>query len=491
MKHLFTLVMALFIVLPSAARKSEGRIDAHNVRVVQVGEECSVVADLVLDGLTLASNEQMLVTPILESLSAGHSVQLPTILFSGRNMHYVYLRNGIDLVTGDNHYNIIDEQRRLNGSEQTYSYRENVVLQKWMFNRDARLVFAYDICGCGAYASRDLDNPYLLDLNPVDRMLVTPFPTPDPTIRKPINHHGEARVQFEVDKTVLHTAPYVCKSGQRIDNRAQLQVIDDSIHYALRDPNVEIQSISICGYASPESPYDHNDYLATNRSRALSEYIAQKYALPRERCQYSAVPENWAEFDTLVVKATDITEQQRADLRALIAEPCYGPMDYDAKEQTLKTDPRFAQLYKTKILPQWFPLLRCTRFDIRTQLKPMDAIQLRDVLVKTPELMSLDEIYMVANSYEHGSEDFLRVMKVALEQYPTDAVANANAAAVAIEAKDYAAAEKYLEKAGESDEANVLRGIVEASKLNFDKAREYFEKAKNSPEAQRNLELLK
>lgn len=492
MKHsLLILIIALFAVLPSQARKSEGRIEARNVKVALIGNDCAVSADLVLDGLNLPANEQVLVTPVLESPTAGVSLELPTILFSGRNMHYVYQREGLGSNIKLNGYNVIDEQRRLNGASQTYAYLQNVALEPWMLNTDARLVFAYDACGCGALDTRDLGNPYLLALNPVERMLVAPFPTPDPSKRKPTNHNGRARVQFEVDKTELHATPYVCRNGQRIDNRQQLQVIDDSISYALQNPNVEIESISICGYASPESPYDHNDYLATNRSRALSEYIADKYRLPRERSHYSAVPENWIEFDSLARFATDITEQQRADLRQLIAQPCYGPSDYDAKEATLKTDPRFAQLYKTKILPEWFPLLRCTQFTITTQLKPLTPIQLRDVMAKNPELMSLDEIYMVANSYEHGSPEFLEAMAVALKWYSKDPVANANAAAIAIEHKDYAAAEAYLAKADNSPESNVLRGIVATYKGDYDAARRYFEQAPSCPEAQRNLQLIK
>lgn len=492
MKHsILILILTAFAIIPAHARKSEGRIAVRNLQVVQFGNDCAVAADIVLDGFSLASNEQVLVTPIIESPNAGQSLQLPTILFSGRNMHYVYQRQGTALATAGNAYNIIDEQRRYNGTPQTYAYRETTAFQPWMMSTDARLVFAYDVCGCGAFATRDLENPYLLALNPVEQMLVAPFPTPDSSKRKPTNHNGRARVQFEVNRTELHVQPYVCKSGQRIDNRQQLQVIDDSISYALKNPNVEIESISICGYASPESPYDHNDFLATNRSRALSEYIADKYRLPRERSHYSAVPENWVEFDSLARVSRDITEEQRRELRQLIAQPCYGPADYDAKETTLKTDPRFAQLYKTKILPEWFPLLRCTQFTITTQLKPLTPIQLRDVMAKNPELMSLDEIYMVANSYEHGSPEFLNAMEVALKWYPNDPVANGNAAAIAIERKDYAAAETYLAKAGQSPESNVLRGIVATYKGDYDAARRYFEQAPSCPEAQRNLLLIK
>lgn len=467
-------------------RKSH--VKAQDIIVERVGDKMTVDFNLVLDSLYLKPNQQVFLTPSIQSADNTIDIPLGTIVLSGRNMHYVYLRSGKTKATAEQaKYDILREYYHKPGDKYTIMYHQAVPAADWMYGNGTHVTFSVDSCGCGRFFGNRIYNYVLPSV--ADRMMVMPFPVPDPTVRKPINHHGEARVQFEVNRTELHAEPYVCKSGQRIDNRAQLQVIDDSIRYALRDPNVEIESISICGYASPESPYDHNDYLATNRSRALSEYIAQKYSLPRERCHYSAVPENWAEFDTIVTKATDITEQQRADLLALIAQPCYGPSDYDAKEQTLKTDPRFAELYKNKILPEWFPRLRCTRFDIRTQLKPMDALQLRDVLAKSPELMSLDEIYMVANSYEHGSAEFQQAMKVALEQYPDDPVANGNAAAIAIEAKDYDLAEKYLAKAGDTDDANVLRGIVATAKGDLSKARILFRKAATT-EARRNLMMI-
>lgn len=87
----------------------------------------------------------------------------------------------------------------------------------------------------------------------------------------------------------------------------------------------------------------------------------------------------------MVVNANDITEKQREDLLSLIDAPAYGPSDYDAKEKMLKTDPRFAQLYKSLILPKWFPILRATKFQIKTRLKPLDDQKLAEVMKTTPE----------------------------------------------------------------------------------------------------------
>ena len=56
-------------------------------------------------------------------------------------------------------------------------------------------------------------------------------------------------------------------------------------------------------------------------------------------------------------------------------------------------------------------------------------------------------MYQVANSYPKGSKDFVNVFDIAVRMYPTDAVANLNAGAVALSQKDLDAAVKFMEKA--------------------------------------------
>lgn len=496
MKRIFILSYILLIcVAAMAGRKGDGIITSRDIHITPSGNEVLINMNLMLDQLNLRRNHQVFVTPFIEYAKEKKSVMLPTYVFSGRNMHYVYLRSGKTKASGKTRYNIAREIYVGKGMTESVDYAQRVALEPWMLNPDAELRLSFDTCGCGrAIGESALRKP--LDLNPLDRMLIVPYPRPvaeHPNIQY---HHGKARVEFEVDKFELHDSVYryvhrVTKRKHVIDNRAELKRIDDSIRYALSNPNVEIDMIKLCGYASPESPYEHNDYLATNRSRALSEYIAKRYSLPQQRCTYDAVPENWAGFRELTLAATTITDQQRKDLLELIDRPAYGPMDYDSKEKELITGKKFATLYKQQIHPDWFPKLRYTDFVIQTRLKPMTTKQLHEVLAKNPELLSLNQIYTVAADCEHGGEEFQRAMAAALRYFPNDATANCNAAALAVEQKDYKKAEKYLKKAGESDEANILRAIVEVSKKNFEQARLYLRKAKNAPEAKRNLELLK
>jgi len=235
--------------------------------------------------------------------------------------------------------------------------------------------------------------------------------------------------------------------------------------------------------------------LATGRSRALAEYVANRHHLPREAAHYDAVPENWGEFREIVATSNEISPEQRKDLLALIDAPAYGPKDYDEKEKTLKTDPRFAKLYRSLILPKWFPVLRATKFQIKTRLKPLADEKLAEVILQTPEKMSLNQMFRVARLYPEGSEEFNKTIQTALASYPDDPVANLNAAISVLNKEeltdaDKALAAKYLAKAGTSPEAENARGILATYNGDFAAARAHFEKAAPLPEATRNLRLL-
>lgn len=440
-----------------------------------------------LDSLNLGTDRQLYLTPVVED-GAGNDEVLPSLLVNGRNMHYAYRRGSLRKTELREH-NIGQEVRRMNGHPQTVEYRASVPADRWMLSKSAAIRVVTDTCGCGVRSGRNLGNPLLMCLNPAPKMR-TVFITPEVTPLPVIAHEGKARVQFEVDKTELHAEPYRCRNGQRIDNRAQLRVIDDSVKYALSNPDVEIASIGVCGYASPESPYLHNEYLSTNRSRALAEYLGAKYNLPADRSTYSSVAENWGEFRQIVDTASSLTARQRRDLLALIDRPTYGPSDFDAKERELKSDPKLAKLYRDVILPKWFPTLRATTFVINTRLKPMSDERLAEVMEKNPEMMSLNQMMRVARLYPEGSDKFNRAIETALRYYPDDRTANLNGAVAAIQRGDFDEADRLLDKAGDTPEAFNARGVIATNSGDFKLARELFLKAGELPEAIKNLNLL-
>ena len=484
-RKIFT-IMALGSIATGSVL-SEG-ITTRNVETGVSGDYFHLNADLVLDSLKLGGNRQMFVTPVISD-GGTHRKELPSLLVNGRRMHISYQRGALKGFKEIKSHEIWNEVERRNGEPQNVSYSTRTPAESWMRSKNATVTFVYDSCGCGALYGSSISPEIPLFENPVKEMrtvMITPAVTELPVSI----HEGKARVQFEVDKTELHPQPYVCKNGQRIDNRAQLSIIEDSIRYATSDPNVEIAKITITGYASPESPYEHNDYLATNRSRALAEYIADRFSLPRGIADYGSVPENWVEFRQQVVDSKELTDKQRADLLELIDRPAYGPADYDAKEKELKTSPKFAALYKSTILPKWFPQLRATKFAISTRLKPMPDEQLAEIILTSPEKMSLNQMFRVARLYDENSPEFRRTIETALKYYPDSEEANTNVAVWALNSGDYDRAAELLKRAGDNPEANNARGILATKAGDFQSAAKYFKAAGNLPEAKHNRAML-
>lgn len=482
---LYRLILTIATAAASAFGTMAG-VTTANLSKARLGDDVRVRFDIVLDSLKLGRDKQLYITPVVED--GTNTAVLPAILVNGRNMHYGYLRGTAPV--NPRYPSIYKEVWRHNGTAQSVEYVAETRIQPWMLRPGARVVLHQDSCGCGVNLGSSETGSIALNLNPAPRMRLVQI-TP-PVTELPVSiHEGRARVQFEVNRTELHTEPYKCQRGnQTIDNRKQLAVIDDSVRYALSDPNVEIASIRIIGYASPESPYDHNAYLAINRSRALAEYLGKKYNLGKEASLYDAVPENWGEFRDIVVNAKDITEEQRGDLLRLIDAPANYSAEYDAKERTLREDPKFAKLYREKILPQWFPRLRATQFAISTRLKPMSDQQLAEVIKKTPHLLSLNQMFRVARLYKEGSPEFDNVIATALKFYPDDEIANLNSAVVALHNEDFKLAEQLLAKSGKSPEAENARGVLAAHRGDFDAAIAHFDAAGNLPEAVKNKALL-
>ena len=487
-----TFFLAIILSVLSAcavSRVDNGHIGVRNANISTGNGQMAVSMDIALDSLQLGSNRQLFVTPYLEG-TGRQTALLPTVLINGRNMQYIYERSGLPEKARETYINIYKVVKRRNGTSQSISYLATADLQSWLRRDEVKLRLSVDTCGCGLLVGGRLSDALAaVNMNPAPQMRLA-YVTPPVTEQPVVAHEGMARVQFEVDSVTLHTTPYTCRNGQKIDNRAQLRIIDDSISYALSDPNVEIAAISVCGYASPESPYVHNDYLATGRSRALSLYLSQRYSLPADRCTYSAVPENWEEFRQLAMDASDLTDAQRTALLQLIDRPAYGPSDYDAKERELKSSKVLSRIYREKILPVWFPQLRCTKFVINTRLRPLPDEKLAQIIGHTPQLMTLNQMFRVARLYPEGSEPFNKTIATALRYYAQDPVANANAAIAAIKNGQLEEAERLLQKAGNLPEAENARGVLATYRGDYDAALRHFAAASLLPEAQKNKELL-
>lgn len=99
-------------------------------------------------------------------------------------------------------------------------------------------------------------------------------------------------------------------------------------------------------------------------------------------------------------------------------------------------------------------------------------------MTEQPQKLSLNEFYLVAETYEPGTDEFTDVFQTAVHMFPNDEIANLNAANAAIRRDDFGTARKYLNKAGNSAEAAYARGALAIREGDIDTARKYLNKAK-------------
>ena len=172
--------------------------------------------------------------------------------------------------------------------------------------------------------------------------------------------------------------------------------------------------------------------------------------------EVESTPEDWDGLRRYV--ADSLSLDNRDGILAIIDNTDLAP---DARERRLKS--RFPQQYRI-LLNEVYPALRHSDYEVEYVVRPFSLEDARVILTENPRLLSLHELYMIANSYEPGSDEFNEVFEVAVRLFPSDPVANLNAAITAFNRRDIPAAERYLAKAGNHPQAAVVRKAIEESK---------------------------
>ena len=234
-----------------------------------------------------------------------------------------------------------------------------------------------------------------------------PYLRPAAEAQKQRSEQGRAFIDFPVDRVELH--PNYRK------NPTELQKIIETINLVKNDKNTTITNIDIHGYASPESPYEHNAYLAENRAKTLREYVSNLVRLPGDKFTVSSTPEDWEGLREAVVASN--LENKQAILE-LIDD---GGLDPDVKEQRIKS--KYPADYRF-MLSTYYPALRHSDYVVSYTVKPFSVEEAKEVLKTKPQQLSLEEMFMVAQTYEPGSKEFNDVMETAVRLYPQDQTAN-------------------------------------------------------------------
>ena len=297
------------------------------------------------------------------------------------------------------------------------------------------------------------------------------YVTPQAEQEKTRQLSGRAFLDFVVDKTDIRPTYR--------GNAAELAKVLQTIDVVRRDTFTTITHISIHGYASPESPYQHNAYLAQARAEAFAAYVQGLISLPKSLFTIQSTPEDW---EGLSAALMDNGQWITDDVRAIVV----SDDDPDAKERQLK------KMYPREwrwMLDSIFPALRHSDYEVSYTVRPFTVEEAARIIREKPQHLSLNEMFLVANTYEPGSQDYNDVFETAVRMYPNDATANLNAAVIALSKNNLDDAKRYLAKAGSSAEAQNARAVVAIRENRLDDADRLLRQL-SLPQAAHNLREL-
>lgn len=475
MKKILCILFCLLPVLGGKAQtlyRDQVRIEKESITRSEDNNVLTINLDIILQkNLRLTSNNVATLTPFLEA--DGKTKVLPSIVVYGRKRDIVSQRNHKN---PDNTYTVI---RRHRNEDQKVSYLIQMPFEAWM--RTANMKLNIDVCGCCDILEEN-SGELITQLNilPLKLQPSIAYITPKAENVKHRAVEGSAFLDFPVNKYIIYP--------EYRRNTAELAKIRATIDTVRNDKYTTLTGIKIHGYASPEGSYANNTRLAKNRTQALVDYVTSYYNFDKKLITSEYTPEDWEGFRKFIVTSS---MEKKDELLRLMDDKS---IDIDKKERDIAklVGPQAYQY----ILTECYPALRHSDYTVNYTVRGLSLEESKEIINKRPQLLSLQEIYRIAESCEPGSEEFNHSFQVAATMFPDDPIANLNAGAMEIQkGGDLTTAKKHLAKADQkaAETLNNL-GVIALLESDYDAAEKYFNAAKAAglpTQADANLKELK
>lgn len=438
------------MTIPAFAATNHERLNIDLLDVLKSDNALTVNMTVNPKNFDVKSNDIMVLTPAV--ISGTDTLRMKPVTVAGRLAWYHEVRNG----------HSSDPALLRSGKGEPYSYSATVPYSSWMENSTVEILTATSSeCNCEPPVNENVPVA-ALDFRPRRFNPVFSYVAPLDTAEKRFNLSGRADIRFIVNRTNI--------DWNYADNYSELESILKSVNAVKDNPDASVNSILLTGYASPEGPYANNVRLAKGRTEVVKEYVRKHSSFPQSVYHTSSVPEDWNGLKEWL-KGSSLPQKQ-------------AMIDFidDPNVPVAEKNERFMKKFPSEypfILKNVYPSLRHTDYQITyTVRKYLNVDEIRKVMRTNPRNLSQNELFLLANSCTPGSKEYDEAFDLAATLFPENATANLNAANSAMNRGDLAAAAKYLDRAGNSAEADYARGILAALNGDYAKALPLFEKAR-------------
>ena len=485
MKKIFAATLLSLLALTAFAAKPVRHLDQIKatpvVHVDKAAGQVSLTIDLILDDLKVSSNDLIILTPRIAQPDGSYEQVLEPVYIVGGTRdralsRQLYFGHRPDYYVAARPQSIT---RRQNGLPQTVRYSATIPYDKGM--RGAVLSIDEWLTGCAD-----------CDRGTATMALLTPFVKAEPY--RPTYHTSymvpvAEKIKNRADKYSATISFRVAKDN--IDrgykqNASVLDDVDSKVRSVIGNKDITLTGMTVEGWASPEGNAEYNKALSERRAKSFVDYLSRTHGIKRADMSVAGRGEDWAGVEKLI-RESDLS--YKADLQQIIDN--YSGDARDPKVRALQGGAPFRELVSDAGL---YAKVRRTDYAFRYTVRGFNLEEARERIKTSPKLLSLNEMYLVANSYPVGSEDFKEVFAIAEKYFPTEPAALTNAAAAELEGGNAAAALSRLSqvKAPTAETLN-NRGIALALTGKYDEAEKCFSEAasKGDKRAADNLAELR
>jgi len=388
-----------------------------------------------MSNLDIRSQESRMYTPILSF--GKKEYEMPKVIIKGGTRYKADHRaEKLDGVSPD----VLRDQQRGYKTSAIYKtekynknkfipYRVSIPYRDWM--ADATMNLREEVTGCcGVPEGTTLyKGVYGKPVDNTDKDVNLKFRYLEPVREKEKHRYDIEKAYLDFPRGEYTIDPYFS------NNSSELDKINRMIDRFATDPDVNITSIEIRGYASPESTQEFNYQLSSQRAQALRDYLARISRLSPSLFRTGIGGEDWNGLK-LLLKTYSVAHKN--EILSIINRVS----NLDQREDMIKKVGG-GQPYK-KIFRDLYPKLRRVDCQINYTVRDFTLEEGKERILDRPKKLSQNEMYQVARSYPEGSRDFNKTLITAREYFPDNDIANLNGAAAALSEGDAELAEEYL-----------------------------------------------
>lgn len=477
MKKIYCL---LFAILPLMA--FAGKVKVTKPALTLENDTLTIDFNFNVEEVAVNSTQSYAFTPVL---FYGKQYQtLPPVVVTGKNKFKMRRKNRRIAKKGNYKQPYIIVKGKSGNRQNLVDYKISIPYEEWMSQADMWIL---------QEGKKDclLDLPQIQVIDPVVVVEEEPLPQKGAICEPCMNMVSyviptEKPLKVRSEQNTLYIEYPVGGTEFNADfknNAAELQKLKETLNPLTEGDLVTFKAINICGYASPDGSAKTNDRVANKRADSFALYLRGSYNFPDSILQVTSAGEDW---DSLI----KMLEEEKPVYAEKALEIIHKNSNLDVREARLKSG--LGVSYRTMV-NDYFSRLRRLSISVDYEVREVRNSEAATLIYTNPKMLNLQEMYSVAKTLQPGTKEYKEVYEIAATNYPSDIVANINAASANIIYGDFDRASQYMERVKDDPRAWNNLGVLAWLSGDTEIAKEWFTKALSSePEkAQENLNKMK